>query len=203
MGIDAEYQAMPDDCIILSRATQDQDFGNCLSFVPSAFERRGILSGPTADDPIVVELYALVREMMDKYPEIEVRRTADYSRSWDALHYLLSQDRRHGNRDGTDIGTLAILGGEQINGCYATQGLPIRFNTARRVAVIAAYLAQLTEEDLQQWYKPHGLEEQGVYKFVASDAPEQWEQIWALFSRLRTFYRHVADHGEGVLVVLD
>jgi uncharacterized protein DUF1877 len=149
------------------------------------------------------EFLAQVDDMNRSHPGIE-GRIYTLDRDFDILHYLLSEGRRRGEPDGSELGTRAICGGMSLpKHLRGGQGHPIRYTPPTEAADIAAWLEGLASCDLRSVYSPAEMERQCVYKYWADRADEQiWDQIVGYFEGLRSFYAGVALHGEGVLVVV-
>jgi Domain of unknown function (DUF1877) len=165
MGIDVNYQALPDGCLLLEKATQNTEFGSYLGGTAYRFEQHG-LDRPS-DPPEFREFCALVRVIIATNPGIEARQLQDASRAWDALHYLLSEHRRrwHTFSFGDDLGSKAIGGGHDVAAhIRGGQGGPVRYLSAEHVLEVAAWLERTSPEEFRWRYSPAEMVECGVYK---------------------------------------
>lgn len=140
------------------------------------------------------------------YPGIE-KRSYDVGRKQDMLLYLLSEDRRNAR---VGMSSVNDMGSKIINGASAlpshlqgTQGIPLRYSSAREAQEMASSLESITTDDLRKVYDPVHMEEQGVYKFSADRAEQEWESLSRTFLGLKAFYIEVAASQEGILVVTD
>ena len=199
MGIDAKYQALPDPCELLERATREPDFGEVLATTRSAFVYRGVWHGPTPETSRV-DFYSTVRHMIADYPDIETRNYV--TRTWDALHYVLSSERRRGVVDAHDQGTIAVRGGSPVGALCSTIGTPIRFTRADQVRELAEWIESIAPSRLREHVDTEVMRLAGIYKFRFR---ENTDFLWIIESylHLASLYRDAANRGEGVLVVFD
>lgn len=191
MGLDMSYQAIPADCDLIQRAGPGRPLEGMLSMMVLWFCHG---SGPRASWVEGTRFWHEMCELSVRHPGLE-KRNFDLSRSWDELHYLLSESRRAGTmfeRDG--LLDKAVHGGSE----EVDEG--VRHVTPQEVALIAAVLKPMTIEDLRPHYAPATMEDCGVYKFRA-DAEKTFEESAAqFFPGFRAFYLDAAEHDEGVLV---
>ncbi|WP_220207047.1 DUF1877 family protein [Reticulibacter mediterranei] len=145
----------------------------------------------------------MVQDLQWKHPGIE-KRYYDVQRRQDSLLYLLSGDRRNAR---VGMGSANDIGSEIINGASALpshirsgQGFPLRYSSAKEVQEMASYLESRTIDDLRKVFDPVHMEEQGVYKFFADWAEQEWEFLCQAFEGLKAFYIEVAAYQEGILV---
>ncbi len=201
MGIDVDYQALPDNCVLLEKAEQDPEIGSYLSLAAMRFKTFG--QDRPRDPPAYQEFNALVRETIAAHPGIETRQLQDPSRKWDALHYLLSEHRRRWRRwsFGEDLGSKAIGGGREVAPhIRGGQGGPVRFLPAIDVLEVAAWLERTDPEVFHWQYEPADMVKCDVYKLSLDAGKWEWESIVGFFERLRDCYIGAAEHGEGMLV---
>lgn len=192
MGIDADYQALPEGSAVLAYALEHPALGGWLM---STFDGRGTISEVEGQ-----RLYQLVQELFVAHPGLETRHYDEYSRHYDMLNYLLSEPRRSGQVRVYDLGTILVRGAEAVGTLVSGQGFPLRWTSPDMVQRLASWIEPMTRDDLRQHYDLEAMEARGVYKFHASDAVIEWEYIWDYFTGLRTFYQKVAEHNEGVLI---
>jgi hypothetical protein len=122
MGIDLEYQAIPDKATMLERARIDVAYSDRIYGV-STFKREQRLQ---VDDEIELALRKDVEDLLALHPGLE-NRNFDTYRQWDALPYLLSENRRQGKFDVQDLGAAAVKGTQQFPHCGG-QGIPTRYS---------------------------------------------------------------------------
>ena len=203
MGLDIEYQAMPEDCALLQRARREPAFGSYLEF----FQRYATpASGPLlrhTDDEVLTSFIAEAKQVVSNHPGIETRNFHG-DRRWDKIHYLLSKKRRlRESRDETDWAERAILGGSLLHPqTQTTIGAPIRFLTADEVHSISQQLQSISAESLREHWNVAAMIEAGVYKMHPEDDDDDWEWTKRSYQELVEFYALVARYGEGVLTWL-
>ncbi|MFN3650191.1 MAG: DUF1877 family protein [Armatimonadota bacterium] len=120
------------------------------------------------------------------------------------LLFLLSENRRRGSAE-TAARDWAVRGRVEIApAAVGVQGIPVRYVEPVEVRAIAASIETVTEAQLRLHFVPDWVEAACIYKFGARDVTEEtWRTLWRYFDRFRSFYREVAQHGEGVLVIID
>jgi hypothetical protein len=201
MAVDAEFQAMPEDCDLIRTARQDREIAELTEFFQNIVKGRDTQLSPDKWDEFVVKAQKVLAER----PGLGDRYFNKGARMFDAIVYLLSPFRRTGEyeNDPTLI-YQAIYGEEPLHPeAKATQGHPIGFVSARKVAVIADYLDQITPEMLREHYDPNQMAERGVYKIFRHDGDDRLKYIWGEVVGIRGVYRAAADHGEGMLAIID
>jgi hypothetical protein len=143
--------------------------------------------------------------MLSAHPGIEKRSLHHAARDWDALHWLLSPERRKTGRwmAGDDLGSAFVCGARVIEGARATQGDPIRMTPADRVESVIRFAEAIDEGVLRQTLAKEPFP--GVYKTApaAELDEESWRAMMRYFTELRALHRAVADRGEALLVVFD
>lgn len=182
MGIEYIYQMIPDDCIILKKARVNPDYAThirCLSWSTSTRTR----------DAIYNEFMADVEETIRNHPGIE-RRYYDVDRCWDVLHFLLSEERRQGNFEGSDLGTIAVYGSTYAS-CLPDWP---RYCSPSQVESVVVFLNKITEPELLRWADPTVL-----IKNCYKGGYENYF-IWQFFEGLRNFYREAWRYKGAVLV---
>jgi hypothetical protein len=206
MGLDIEYQALPAACPLLEQAGRDPELGELLALLPGVLPQRA--AGQTWRGTPLSPAEHLFQDEMDRLlaarPSVLPLRLW-LGRDWDALHYLLSDERRAGRHDGSDPGTTAVRGAQRLGPhALAGQGLALRWTTPAEVDAVASWLYHVRPAQLALHYDPQALEAAGVYKVSADGQPvEMPDALTDAFERLRAFYADVAAARYGVLVVLD
>ena len=199
MGMERWYVAVVDGCRLLERALDDPAFGEYLG-IPNHFGRE---RWRNSRHGLHSEFLAEVDEMNRSHPGIETRiYTLD--RSFDELHYLLSEGRRRGRFDTMDWGTKAIIGSTSLpDHLIGLQGHKIRYSPPTDVHEVVARLGELTPEGIRSVYSPEDMERQRVYKFWADRAnEEEWCRTVGYIRGLRAFYADASSNNEGVLTVV-
>jgi hypothetical protein len=156
------------------------------------FTGYGCLTGggaPGAYDPIYEEFVDDVEEVIRHHPGID-RRNCTVDRCWDVLHFLLSEERRQGNYDGIDLGTIAVYGATEAT-CF--KDWP-RYTSPSQAGSILVFLNNITEPELLRWANHKELIED-CYK-----APFPDDIIWNYFKELRNLYREAWRYKEAVYV---
>lgn len=184
MGVEFYYQAIPDDCIILKKAKINPEYADIL--VGVGYLRGG--PAPGAPDKVYEEFWDDVAEVNRKYPGID-RRNYTVDRCWDVLHFLLSEERRQGNYEENDLGTIAVYGATSAS---CLPDLP-RYSSPSQVESVAKFLNKITESELLRWADPRNLE--NCYK-----GPYPNDIIWDYFQGLRNFYGEACKYNEAVVV---
>ena len=137
MGTEKWYVALPNDSSLLACAEVDTEYGEYLGF-PSVFETGGV--GFKVWDDAGKEFCSAVSKLNEEHPGIN-RRVYTLGRYYDMLHYLLSEERRHGEFDKTDWATQAILGAKVLpTHLRGGQGHPIRYSPRETLMEIAFWL---------------------------------------------------------------
>jgi Domain of unknown function (DUF1877) len=138
--------------------------------------------------------------------DLSGRNILPFTRLLDALHYVLSEQRRRGRRYtyGDDVGSKAIMGSEtiapHIQGGQVGAG-PARYLPSADVLEVAAFFELTQPDDLHWWYDPAKMVKQGAYRVYATEGSEAlWDWIVGFYQRLRARYLAAAEHGEGMLV---
>ncbi len=199
MGIAARFQAVPEGCELLRRARAEREVAEMMEF----FDYYAHLEARHNFPPEITEFVACVESLVLVCPALPERHFYAGGQHWDKILYLLSHARRT-----EDYANDQSLVRKAIRGCEplhpeacATQGQPIGFVPAYEVHRIADYLDEVTYEQLYNYYDPHVMAQQGVYK-VNSDVDER-VYIWDEFTMMSNVYRAAADHNEAMIVVLD
>jgi hypothetical protein len=194
------YQALPPAAGLIERARQDAAFGEVLSWVPKFFHDRFDRGRGGPPWPEADALCRELRELTAQHPRLEQRNCFLDSR-WDALHYLLSANRRSETAEPRDsILDHAVLGTEIVaEHVQGSQGAPIKYVPPDEVASIASLVGAMSPPDLRKHYDPAKMTDAGVYKFW----PDLWDDTERRFAEFRQLYLDAAQHGEAMLVVLD
>lgn len=119
----------------------------------------------------------------------------DIHKSWHGLHWLLCQDAR----DGPEPLKQAVLGGEEI-GEDLGYG-PARLVDAATVRAVAAALAAISRDTLQQRFNPKAMAAAQIYAFDAGDADWRADFLDA-FDGVKRLFSDAASRGHSVLIWL-
>ena len=199
MGTERWYIALPGDCDLLKRAQIDPAFGEYLG-CPSIFETGGHDNWPRSK--VFREFCEAVKHLNVEHPGIAAR-VFTLDRSYDKVHYLISEARRTGE-DEDDLGSKAIRGATSLpSHLKGGQGHSIRYSSPEEVAAIANWLSAITFDSLRRFYFPEDMD-LTVYKFVfyPGDPDLAFEEIRERFNGLKAFYSEVALHGEAIVTVV-
>lgn len=145
-------------------------------------------------DPEAEVFCAELKARMLTHPGIETRNYYDIGRRYDAVHFLLSAQRREGKRLGNDVGTKAICGAHSLPEHFAA----LRYSDPLDVLEIALFLEPITRTDLKQYYAPLSAK----YPFWTEIAENKWEWICQDFEAIRAVYMATAEHEEGMLAAI-
>ncbi len=217
MGIDAKYQAMSDNCVLLEKAqAKGRDWIDTLAFYKryadeeylarlKMYQARG---RPKVDnDTIEFAEDAIRTEKL--FPGLKERHLF-WGRAWDMVHYLLVAERRGETPQPNDqLITRGILGGDVLDNpppeerylFYAVKYIP-----PDEVQQIVEVFTQITEDQMRQHYDPDAM--RGVYKFFPEyyktdvERDGAYRGIFAAFEELRDFYSLVSEHNEGIITTL-
>jgi hypothetical protein len=201
VGVEARYQAIPEDCDLLARARKDREIAELMQF----FNRFAVDDWAQSDNPTEILFAEFVKELLRKRPGLIDRYLYNVTRGWDRILYLLSPARRAGDwKNDHSFIHKAIRGSERLHPeATATQGFPIGFVPAQDVRAVANFLDIVTYEGLHEHYNPAHMEEMGVYKMWADGGETVFQSTWNEFAAMRDFYRVAADHNEAVITVID
>jgi hypothetical protein len=193
MGVEARYQAIPEDCDLLKRARRDREIAEQLQFFDDYATGEWVITAPDMLDHFLVHA---CEELARKHTGLTDRYFYAGSRMFDAIVYLLSPVRRHEAPDPDEsLIYKAVYGSERLHPeARAGQGYPIGFVPSHTVRIIADYLEVVTREQLHEHYEPHLMREQGVYKVFEHHDERKFQAIWEEFEGMRRVYRAAADH---------
>lgn len=223
MGYDLSYQGIPADSgfveLIGELAARDLHRANTTQFVPSWLQRgdlRGMHPGPGQEDaldwPDAKETWAWCCAAVARYPNIR-ERYFFLGRRPGNWQFLLSAtyrknarwpkpaptDERAWNDPGNASDALiavAFLEAPPIApGVVAGQGFPIQYIAPIVASEIGVYIAAKERDEIV----PH------LDELIAADEIPDYRRDWWLseISALQSFWRAVAEAGDGVLVVYD
>lgn len=205
MGLDLQYQAMPENCRLLIRACQDSDFGENLEFFRFYALKSQEAIAHFNIDPLLSEFVSEVRRTVQQYPGLE-HRNFYFGRRWDMLYYLLSERRRKGERrNNSHWVEKAIFGGEVLNVDEKTQtviGSPIHYLSPVEVSDTRDHLETVTIEMLRTHWNPREMYEAGVYKIHSDEDEDSFKWIKEDFEKLKAFYALISEDGEGILTFI-
>jgi len=138
---------------------------------------------------------ALLAFLYPDNDEDEPPNTIDVDKAWHGLHYLLSGSAGVG---APPLG-VAILGGEEI-GEEMDFG-PARYFAPGLVRQIAAALAELDAEQLQQRYNPQDMEAQQIYPETiwVRDGGDAFDYLLGYFETLRVYFTDAAAQGQAII----
>jgi hypothetical protein len=202
MGVEARFQAIPEDCELLKYARHEYDIAEMMEFFnhyANKETRREFF--PSQIAPFVEYVDALV----STNPTLPERYFYAGGRNWDKILYLLSPARRAGEyTNDQSLIYKALKGCERLHpDANATQGHPIGFVPARDVLLIATYLDSVTYDQLHEHYSPILMVEMSVYKMHETADDKNFPPIWEEFTGMRDIYRSTANHNEAMIVVID
>jgi hypothetical protein len=203
MGVEASFQAMPENCDLFITARQDRETAEALQFFHQfAFEYK---TPHPRWDAKWTEIHRMARKLGAEKPDLINRYFYAGSRTFDAIVYLLSPIRRSVTRHkDTSLIYQAIYGQEPLYPeAHASQGRPIGIVPAAGVLPIAEYLEQISMEVLHQHYNPQHMSDVAVYKMHPNNDEGRFQNIWDEFVGMRNLYRAAAEHNEAVIVIID
>ncbi|WP_310484184.1 DUF1877 family protein [Chamaesiphon sp. VAR_48_metabat_403] len=207
MGLDINYQVIPDNCVLLARSRQVDEFCRHLEFFP----QNALLSQSELEDSaefcdeaeyrFLVEFAQEARQLIRDYPGIEERNLCH--RKWDMLYYLLSPQRRNGGDKlaGEDWAEKAIFGDEVLSLGGEKIGHPIHYLSPIEVYAIQDKLDRVDADMLGTHWNPVAMRRAGVYKINGNESDESFQYLLELFCQFKAFYASVSED-EGVLVWL-
>ena len=204
MGIEAQYQAMPENCDFLRRARTDREFAEVIQ----SFDKYALGKGTLFDDdpPYRREFIAGAQALEKQFPGLASRYFYAGSRCFSMIRYLLSPSYREEPKSVPDNGFIrqAIYGTERLHPeANATQGCPIGFVPTREVPLLAEYLSQITREILHEYYDPPRMHASGVYKMRGDADEDDFKAIWDELTGMKLVYQQAAEHGEAMITVID
>jgi hypothetical protein len=176
MGLDMNFQAIPDDSPLLDIEGEE------LQFLHLYFS--GVRLGG--------EFGLEAARLRTAHPGIE-RRVYSLDRDWDVLATLLS--------DLGPLGQSAVKGTRKLEQAKSVQGIPINHSSSEQVALISGWIQSLDLGDLNSRWDSELMQRQGVYKFWGDQdfAPRYAER----FLGLQRFYAELVEHREGLIAILD
>lgn len=198
MGVEAKFQAIPEDCELLKHAREDREIAEMMQFFDMFAKDEG-----HPETPLETYFDQSVKELIQLHPGLDKRYFYAGSRTYDAIVYLLSPQRRQEETFESDQSHIkkAIWGSEHLHPeAHATQGIPIGFVPTKEVKVIADFLDSVTYELLHEHYHPAKMR---VYKMRPDDGESRFQVIWAEFEGMRNVYREATAHNEAMITVID
>lgn len=201
------YQVVPDNCSLLARSRQEDEFCRHLEFL----QQNALLSQSELEDSAefsdaaeyrsLVEFVEEARQLIRDYPGIE-ERNLDH-RKWDMLYYLLSPQRRNGGdkQAGEDWVEKAIFGDEVLSLGGKNIGHTIYYLSPIEVYAIQDKLDRVDVDMLRTHWNPTAMRRAGVYKINGNESDEYFQYLQELFEQFKAFYASVFED-EGVLVWL-
>ena len=169
MGVEASFQAMPENCELFITARQDRETAEALQF----FHRFAFVYKTPHPmwDATWTELHKMARKLGAEKPDLINRYFYAGGRTFDAIVYLLSPARRAGHyEEDTSLIYQAIYGHEPLHlKAHASQGRPIGLVTAGEAPIITKYLEQVSIKTLHEHYNPERMSEAAVYKMHPTD----------------------------------
>jgi hypothetical protein len=203
MGVEARFQAMPENCDLFIAARQEREIAEALQF----FHRLAFAYKTPHPmwDAKWQEAYGLAQKLGAEKPDLINRYFYAGGRTFDAIVYLLSPVRRNLNlKEEDSLIYQAVYGQELLHPkAHASQGWPIGLVTAAGVVQIAEYLSTIREEMLIEYYHPKHMYEAGAYKMDSAARDGRFAVIWDEFVGMREVYLAAAYNGEAVITVID
>lgn len=200
MGVEASFQAMPENCELFITARQDSEIADqIMSF--NLYMVRVTKQWP--NNPKWVEFYQKAKQVFQERPGLAGRYFYAGARTFDAIVYLLSPARRAiPPEQDTSLIRIAVRGFEALHAeAIAGQGGPINFVPASLVPLIVEHLNMINRDILHEHYDGEHMSTH-VYKMSNHDE-DRFETIWDEFVGMRDVYRAAADHNEAVICVID
>ena len=201
------YQAIPDNCNLLARSRQEDEFCRHLLYFPiyalmsqAEFEYETEVDGE-AEDRSFIEFTDEARKLIRDYPGIEERNLVD--RKWDMLYYLLSPHRRNRSEQHAveDWANKAIFGSEVLSPGGENIGHTIHYLSPIEVYEIQDKLDRFDPETLGAHWNPVAMRRASVYKIGGSENDEDFQYLQELFEQFKAFYASVGED-EGVLIYI-
>lgn len=208
MGVEASYQAIPENCELLQQARLNRDLAEWMQHFN--YFTRGMLSPHPSQE--VISFREAVQQLVSADAGLIDRYFYAHGRNYDAIIFLLCSARRirrealrfHKVKRGGYLIVKAVRGSELLHpDARATQGNPIGFVPASEVVTIADYLDSVTHNQLHEHYNPLLMEKVKVYKMHRSDDEQSFERIWEEFVGMQNIYRQAANHNEAMITVID
>jgi hypothetical protein len=204
MGVEARYQAIPEDCDLLARARSDRETAEWMEFFHATVVSKATQA--SAETPEEIAITSAVLALAQERPGLIERYFYAGNRRYDHLVYLLSPARRRNEFAENDHSLIhkAVHGSERLHPeARATQGRSIGFVPADDVQTIADYLATITRDMLHEHYDPAKMFDSYVYKTDPGMSEDSFEVTWQEFEGMRRVYQQAAAHGEAMITVID
>lgn len=201
MALDLELKAFVDDGSLEAWAERFPGDSEDLQFLHLYFTgERGACETDSESDR---ELRRLAVAMMERHPGIHTRRL-HLARSWDVLHFVVSEDRRSGVASRGEPGSMALRGQRDFRPMVrATQGAPLRYLPAGDVGLVLEHLREVTPVDIDVRLCEATAPGTNLYRFSPEDVDEWAGRVRELLRDLIRFYAAVHERGEAVLSILD
>ena len=182
---------------MLERARHDASFEQNLRHFASYAAETEAETNAQADDQSRLDFVREARLLCRERPDLAERRLY-FGRWWDAIHYLLSEDRRQrGENCDSDWVKRAVNGSSLLNSAPHSE---LYYVPPEEVKDIRAKFEPISEENFSEHWNAPAMYKAGVYKIHADDGSYKLDDIWEDFEKLREFYRDAATSGDGVLV---
>jgi hypothetical protein len=204
MGVEAYFQAMPEDCELFIAARQDREIAEMMQFFNN-YSERDVTGQPEQyrGGPKSYEFHFKARKVAIETPGLRDRYFYAGGRTFDAIVYLLSPARRATPREkDTSLIHQAFYGQEPLYPeAIAVQGIPIGLVPSAGVVQIADYLGTISREILHEQYGTEHIKNAGIYKSAVGE--DRFQVIWDEFVGMRDVYQAAAEHNEAVITVID
>lgn len=198
MGMEAEFQAIPEDWEWLIKARQNREIAEELQFFQQNATIRKKYPGYD-EKSLSSQLTDAIQNLVEERPGLISRHFYAGARTFGIITYLLSPQRRMNQSDRSLIRKI-FYGFEPLQPeANATQGIPIGFIPSADVVVVADYLSSITMSQLREHWIPAKMG--NVYKFSPSE--ERFQVVWQEFVGMRDVYLQAQQHGEAVIISID
>lgn len=199
MALEYTLQSIPHNCGLVDAARTNPEIGEFLElfgFADVSFEDLKFRAG----DEVFARFVAEVKVIREANGGIEDRRL-NIGNRWDALLYLLLEERRDGGRVGEYTWqSRAICGGDIIGtSISSTRGVPIRLLSAFETKKVAGEFSSLDKEEINEQFDLRKMVDAGVYGSGNGTAVLSIDVLKRDIERLTDFYISAAANDEGVL----
>ncbi len=200
------FQSLPEDCDLLKHARTEPEMAENLQFLHK-------LAGPVLEktDPDPNQwlhseaeryFYETARNLFAAQPDFEKRFLYIDGLRWEAIIYLLSEDRRHGGQKnaGSPIAR-AIFGSEPLNPeAFRDIDIQSGYLSPSQVMQINTFLAHVTVDHLFVNFDPQLMHQQQVALIYPHT---EFKFIWYEFVQIQTFYQAATIRKDVVVTFID
>lgn len=199
MALEYTLQAIPHDCGLIDAARINPEIGAFLElfgFADVSYEDLRFRAG----DPTFAVFVDNVKAIRDANRGIEHRRL-NLGRRWDALLYVLSDERlNNGVVNEAAWQNKAVCGGEILGpNVSSTRGVPIRLLSEDETKIIADELEKVDCDRLGERLDLKSMAEAGVYGVAGGGFDITPESLIRDIERLTNLYSGAAQNDEGML----